>query len=62
MDEPDSSTGLAFPSGPTDAVIVIDPVGFISSWSPGTMAPNEISDAVESGLRGSGNGPYELIR
>ncbi|MBP13136.1 MAG: hypothetical protein CMA71_06350 [Euryarchaeota archaeon] len=61
MDEPDSSTGSAFPSGPTDAVIVIDPAGFISSWSPGTMSPNEISDAVESGLKGSGNGPYALF-
>ena len=61
MDEPDSSTGSAFPSGPTDAVIVIDPAGFIASWSPGTMSPNEISDAVESGLKGSGNGPYALF-
>lgn len=61
MDEPDSSIGSAFPSGPTDAVIVIDPAGFIASWSPGTMSPNEISDAVESGLKGSGNGPYALF-
>ena len=61
MDEPDSSTGSAFPSGPTDAVIVIDPAGFIASWSPGTMSPSEISDAVESGLKGSGNGPYALF-
>ena len=61
MDEPDSSIGSAFPSGPTDAVIVIDPAGFVASWSPGTMAPNEIGDAVESGLKGSGNGPYDLI-
>tara|TARA_B100001142_G_scaffold59801_1_gene58719 strand:- start:106 stop:2448 length:2343 start_codon:yes stop_codon:yes gene_type:complete len=61
MDEPDSSTGSAFPSGPTDAVIVIDPAGFIASWGPGTMSPNEISDAVESGLKGSGNGPYALF-
>lgn len=61
MDEPDSTTGSAFPSGPTDAVIVIDPAGFIASWSPGTMSPNEISDAVESGLKGSGNGPYALF-
>ena len=61
MDEPDSSTGSAFPSGPTDAVIVIDPAGFIASWSPGTMSPSEISDAVEYGLKGSGNGPYALF-
>ena len=61
MDESDSSTGFAFPSGPTDAVIVIDPAGFIASWSPGTMPPNQIKDAVESGLKGSGNGPYDLL-
>ncbi len=61
MDEADSSTGFAFPSGPTDAVVVIDPAGFVASWSPGTMPPNQIKDAVESGLRGSGNGPYELL-
>ena len=61
MDESDSSTGFGFPSGPTDAVIVIDPAGFISSWSPGTMPPNQIKDAVESGLKGSGNGPYDLF-
>ncbi len=61
MDESDSSTGFAFPSGPTDAVIVIDPAGFIASWSPGTMPPNQIKNAVESGLKGSGNGPYDLL-
>ena len=49
MDEADSSTGFAFPSGPTDAVVVIDPAGFVASWSPGTMPPNQIKDAVESG-------------
>ena len=61
MDESDSSTGFAFPSGPTDAVVVIDPAGFIASWSPGTMPPNQIKDAVELGLKGSGNGPYGLF-
>ena len=57
MDEPDSSTGLAFPSGPTDAVIVIDPAGFISSWSPEqwlltrlVMPSNQASEDLETVL------------
>ena len=61
LDEADSSTGLGLPSGPTDAVIVIDPAGFVTSWSPGTMSSGEIKKAVESGIRGSGNGPLDLI-
>ncbi len=61
LDEADSSTGLGLPSGPTDAVIVVDPAGFVTSWSPGTMSSGEIKKAVESGIRGSGNGPLDLI-
>ena len=61
MDESDSSTGFAFPSGPTDAVIVIDPAGFVASWSPGTMPPNQIKESVELGLKGSGNSPTDLF-
>jgi len=61
LDEADSSTGLGLPSGPTDAVIVVDPAGFVTSWSPGTMSSEEIKQAVESGIRGSGNSPLDLI-
>lgn len=61
LDEPDSSIGASLPSGPTDAVIVIDPAGFVTAWSPGTMSSEEIKQAVESGIRGSGNGPLDLF-
>jgi hypothetical protein len=61
LDEPDSSIGASLPSGPTDAVIVIDPAGFVTAWSPGTMSSEEIKQAVESGIRGSGNSPLDLL-
>ena len=53
LDESDASTGKAFPSGATDAVIVIDSAGFVTSWNPGTMSAMEIEEAVESATRGS---------
>ena len=32
----DGTVGRSLPSGPTDAVLVIDSAGFIVSWSPGS--------------------------
>ena len=61
LDESDASTGKAFPSGATDAVIVIDSAGFVTSWNPGTMSAMEIEEAVESATRGSGNNPLTIL-
>ena len=61
MDESDASIGKAFPSGATDAVIVIDSAGFITSWNPGSMSAMEIEEAVESSTRGSGNNPLTVL-
>lgn len=55
MDKSDSSIGLAFPSGASDAVIIIDAAGFVTDWSPGTYSSSEIADAVEDAGKGSGH-------
>ena len=61
MDESDASIGKSFPSGATDAVIIIDSAGFITSWNPGSMSAMEIEEAVESATRGSGNNPLTIL-
>ena len=61
MDESDASVGKSFPSGATDAVIVIDSAGFITSWQPGTMSALEIEEAASSASKGSGNNPLSLF-
>ena len=61
MDEADATVGKAFPSGATDAVIVIDSAGFVTDWQPGTMSALEIDEAVSSASRGSGNNPLSLF-
>ena len=61
MDEADAAVGKAFPSGATDAVIVIDSAGFVTDWQPGTMSALEIDEAVSSASRGSGNNPLSLF-
>ena len=61
MDESDASIGKSFPSGATDAVIIIDSAGFITSWNPGSMSAMEIEEAVESSTRGSGNNPLTIL-
>ena len=61
MDEADAAVGKAFPSGATDAVIIIDSAGFVTDWQPGTMSALEIDEAVSSASRGSGNSPLSLF-
>ena len=61
MDEADAAVGKAFPSGATDAVIIIDSAGFVTDWQPGTMSALEIDEAVSSASRGSGNNPLSLF-
>ena len=61
MDESDAAVGKAFPSGATDAVIIIDSAGFVTDWQPGTMSALEIDEAVSSASRGSGNNPLSLF-
>ena len=61
MDEADAAVGKSFPSGATDAVIVIDSAGFVTDWQPGTMSALEIDEAVSSASRGSGNHPLSLF-
>ena len=61
MDEADAAVGKAFPSGATDAVIIIDSAGFVTYWQPGTMSALEIDEAVSSASRGSGNNPLSLF-
>ena len=61
LDESDASIGKEFPSGATDAVIIIDAAGFVTSWNPGSMSAMEIEEAVESSTRGSGNSPLTII-
>ncbi len=55
MDNADSSVGKAFPSGASDAVIIIDAAGFITDWAPGTYSSSEIATAVEEAGKGSGH-------
>ena len=57
----DGTVGRSLPSGPTDAVLVIDSAGFIVSWSPGSMAPSDIHSATESASLGSGKSPFSLF-
>ena len=57
----DGTVGRSLPSGPTDAVLVIDSAGFIVSWSPGSMAPSNIHSATESASLGSGKSPFSLF-
>ena len=61
MDNGDATVGKSFPSGASDAVIIIDAGGFITEWSPGTYSSSEIADAVESAARGSGHSIFDPI-
>ena len=61
MDNADASVGKSFPSGASDAVIIIDAAGFITDWSPGTYSSSEIADAVGEATRGSGHSVFDPI-
>ena len=57
----DSTVGNSMPSGATDAVVIIDSAGFITSWEPGSMSPSNILEATESASFGSGKTPLGLL-
>lgn len=61
MDNADASVGKSFPSGASDAVIIIDAAGFITDWSPGTYSSSEIADAVEDAAKGSGHSVFDPL-
>tara|TARA_X000000368_G_scaffold61643_1_gene43499 strand:+ start:2426 stop:4750 length:2325 start_codon:yes stop_codon:yes gene_type:complete len=61
MDNADSSVGKSFPSGASDAVIIIDAAGFITDWSPGIYSSSEIADAVEEATKGSGHSVFDPL-
>ncbi len=53
LDTSTQSAGKSLPSGPSDAVIVLDNNGFVTNWAPRTMPSTEIIDsssAVEKSL------------
>jgi hypothetical protein len=61
MDNADASVGKSFPSGASDAVIIIDAAGFITDWSPGTYSSSEIADAVDEATKGSGHTVFDPL-
>ena len=61
MDNADASVGRSFPSGASDAVIIIDAAGFITDWSPGTYSSSEIADAVDEATKGSGHSVFDPL-
>ena len=57
----DGTVGKSLPSGPTDSVFVIDSAGFISAWSPDSMAPSDNQSASQDASFGSGKSPLSLL-
>ena len=57
----DNSVGISLPSGATDAVIVIDSVGFVTYWKPGSMSSVEIKEAIDHSSSGSGKSPLTIF-
>ena len=59
MDNADSRVGKSFPSGASDAVIIID--GRVSSQIGHLNLPAEIADAVEEATKGSGHSVFDPL-
>ena len=57
----DDSVGISLPSGATDAVVVIDSVGFVTKWKPGSMSSAEIKEAIDQSSSGSGKSPLTIF-
>ena len=61
IDESASGVASQLPSGPADAVVVIDKGGFVSSWSPGSMDHYRIANEVTAAAAGSRRTPMDLF-
>lgn len=46
LDTASQDAGRSLPSGPSDAVIILDSNGFVAHWSPRSMSSTEILDSV----------------
>ncbi len=46
LDTASQDAGRSLPSGPSDAVIILDANGFVSHWSPRSMSSTEILDSI----------------
>lgn len=57
----DDSVGISLPSGATDAVVVIDSVGFVTDWKPGSMSSVEIKESIDKSASGSGKSPLTIF-
>jgi len=53
LDTSSQDAGRTLPSGPSDAVIILDANGFVSHWSPRSMSSTEILDSISDSENGA---------
>ena len=61
LDTSTQSAGKSLPSGPTDAVVILDSNGFVVDWSPRTMSSTQILETVSDSERAALDGIFRLI-
>ena len=61
LDTSTQSAGKSLPSGPTDAVVVLDSNGFVVDWSPRTMSSTQILETVSDSEKAALGGIFQLI-
>ena len=61
LDTSTQSAGKSLPSGPTDAVVILDSNGFVLDWSPRTMSSTQILDIASNSEKGAFMGIIELL-
>ena len=61
LDENGAAIASQFPSGATDAVLIIDKAGFVSGWNSGSIGSDAIVESVDSATIGSGRSAIDLL-
>ena len=61
LDENGAAIASQFPSGATDAVLIIDRAGFVSGWNSGSIGSDAIVESVDSATIGSGRSAIDLL-
>lgn len=61
LDTSTQSAGKSLPSGPTDAVVILDSNGFVVDWSPRTMSSTQILETVSDSEKAALDGIFQLI-
>ena len=61
LDTASQDAGRSLPSGPSDAVIILDANGFVSHWSPRSMSSTEILDSISDSNNNAVGSVFGLV-